>query len=108
MHEGAQPLLKRAHLMKVDLTAVPAQESWQSMWWHCTGFRLFWWPGKQLARCQALGFACYQGYCFAWPKLVAGRGMAEDRLSVLQRLAICTNRSPSCLRCRLSFRAAYP
>jgi EAL and modified HD-GYP domain-containing signal transduction protein len=43
---------------------------------------------EQLARCQALGFDLCQGYFFARPKIVAGRTLGEDRLGVLQLLAV--------------------
>ncbi|MFP5464694.1 MAG: EAL and HDOD domain-containing protein [Gammaproteobacteria bacterium] len=92
VHEGTLPLLERAHFVKVDLAAVPASELAE----HVTALRRF--PAalvaekvethEQFAQCQALGFDFYQGYFFARPKLVAGRTMSEDRLSVLQLLAI--------------------
>lgn len=92
VHEGTLPLLERAHFVKVDLAAVPASELAE----HVTALRRF--PvalvaekvetHEQFAQCQALGFDFYQGYFFARPKLVAGRTMSEDRLSVLQLLAI--------------------
>jgi EAL and modified HD-GYP domain-containing signal transduction protein len=95
VHEGTRPLLERAHFVTVDLAAVPAPELAE----HVTGLRRF--PvalvaekvetHKQFAQCQALGFDFYQGYFFARPKLVAGRTMAEDRLSVMQLLAILHN-----------------
>jgi EAL and modified HD-GYP domain-containing signal transduction protein len=95
VHEGTRPLLERAHFEKVDLAAVPASELAE----HVTSLRRF--PvalvaekvetHEQFAQCQALGFDFYQGYFFARPKLVAGRTMSEDRLSVLQLLAILHN-----------------
>lgn len=95
VHEGTLPLLERAHFVKVDLTAVPAQELAE----HVAALRRY--PvalvaekvetHEQFAQCQALGFDFYQGYFFARPKLVVGRTMAEDRLSVLQLLAILHN-----------------
>lgn len=95
IHEGTLPLLERAHFVKVDLAAVPAAELAE----HVAALRRF--PvalvaekvetHEQFARCQALGFDLYQGYFFARPKLVAGRTMAEDRLSVMQLLAMLHN-----------------
>ena len=95
VHEGTLPLLERAHFVKVDLAAVPAPELAE----HVTALRRF--PvalvaekvetHEQFAHCQALGFDFYQGYFFARPKLVAGRTMTEDRLSVMQLLAILHN-----------------
>ena len=95
VHDGTLPLLERAHFVKVDLAAVPAPELAE----HVAALRRF--PvalvaekvetHEQFAQCQALGFDFYQGYFFARPKLVAGRTMAEDRLSVMQLLAILHN-----------------
>lgn len=92
VHEGTLPLLERAHFVKVDLAAVPASELAE----HVAALRRF--PvalvaekvetHEQFAQCQALGFDFYQGYFFARPKLVAGRTMTEDRLGVMQLLAI--------------------
>jgi EAL and modified HD-GYP domain-containing signal transduction protein len=92
VHEGTMPLLQRAHFVKVDLAAVPAQELAE----HVAQLRAY--PvalvaekvetHEQLAQCQALGFDLYQGYFFARPKIVAGRTLGEDRLGVLQLLAV--------------------
>ena len=95
VHEGTQPLIERAHFVKVDLAAVPAEELEE----HVALLRQY--PvaivaekvesHEQFAQCQALGFDLYQGYFFARPKIVAGRTLAEDRLSVMQLLATLHN-----------------
>lgn len=95
VHEGTLPLLERAHFVKVDLTAVPADELKE----HVAALRRFAVAlvaekvetHEQFAQCQALGFDFYQGYFFARPKLVTGRTLAEDRLSVMQLLATLHN-----------------
>ncbi len=95
IHEGTVPLLERAHFVKVDIRAVPEEE----LAGHVSALRQF--PvalvaekvetHEQFAKCQELGFDLYQGYFFAKPKLVAGRAMAEDRLSVMHLLATLHN-----------------
>ncbi len=95
VHEGTLPLLERAHFVKVDMQAVPAEELAE----HVQALRRF--PvalvaekvetHEQFAQCQALGFDFYQGYFFARPKLVAGRTLAGDRLGVMQLLAALHN-----------------
>lgn len=95
VHEGTLPLIERAHYIKVDLNAVPVEELGE----HVTELRRY--PvalvaekvetHEQFARCRALGFDFYQGCFFAKPKLVAGRAMAEDRLSVMQLLSTLHN-----------------
>ena len=97
VHEGTQPLLERAHFVKVDLLAVPEAELAE----HVAALRRF--PvaliaekvetHEQFSQCQALGFDFFQGYFFARPKLVSSRTMSEDRLSVMHLLA--TLHSPS-------------
>lgn len=97
VHEGTQPLLERAHFVKVDLMAVPESELAE----HVAALRRF--PvaliaekvetHEQFAQCQRLGFDFFQGYFFARPKLVSSRTMSEDRLSVMHLLA--TLHSPS-------------
>jgi EAL and modified HD-GYP domain-containing signal transduction protein len=91
VHEGTQPLLERAHFVKVDLLAVPEAELAE----HVAALRRF--PvaliaekvetHEQFSQCQALGFDFFQGYFFARPKVVSSRTMSEDRLSVMQLLA---------------------
>jgi EAL and modified HD-GYP domain-containing signal transduction protein len=95
VHDGTLPLIERAHFVKVDLAAVPADELAE----HVAQLRQH--PvalvaekvetHEQFAQCQALGFDLYQGFFFARPKLVAGRTLAEDRLSVMQLLALLHN-----------------
>ena len=95
VHDGTLPLIERAHFVKVDLAAVPAEELEE----HVAQLRRY--PvalvaekvetHEQFAQCQALGFDLYQGFFFAKPKLVAGRTLAEDRLSVMQLLALLHN-----------------
>ena len=95
VHEGTLPLLERAHFVKVDLAAVPAEELAE----HVAALRQY--PvalvaekvetHEQFAQCQALGFDLYQGYFFARPKRVARRTMAEDRLSVMHLLTVLHN-----------------
>lgn len=97
VHEGTQPLLERAHFVKVDLLAVPEAELAE----HVAALRRF--PvaliaekvetHEQFDQCQTLGFDFFQGYFFARPKLVSSRTMSEDRLSVMHLLA--TLHSPS-------------
>lgn len=92
VHEGTLPLLELAHFVKVDLQAVPDTELAE----HVASLRRF--PvaliaekvetHEQFAQCQALGFDFVQGYFFARPKLVASRTMSEDRVSVMQLLAV--------------------
>lgn len=92
VHEGILPLLELAHFVKVDLQAVPDMELAE----HVASLRRF--PvaliaekvetHEQFAQCQALGFDFFQGYFFARPKLVASRTMSEDRVSVMQLLAV--------------------
>jgi EAL and modified HD-GYP domain-containing signal transduction protein len=92
VHEGTLPLLELAHFVKVDLQAVPEAEMAE----HVATLRQF--PvsliaekvetHEQFAQCQALGFNFFQGYFFARPKLVASRTLSEDRLSVMQLLAV--------------------
>lgn len=95
VHEGTLPLLERAHFVKVDLNAVPMDELAE----HVAQLRRH--PlalvaekvetHEQFTRCSELGFDLYQGYFFAKPKLVAGRALAEDRISVMQLLSSLHN-----------------
>lgn len=95
VHEGTLPLIERAHFVKVDLNAVPMDELAE----HVAQLRRH--PlalvaekvetHDQFTRCSELGFDLYQGYFFAKPKLVAGRALAEDRLSVMQLLSTLHN-----------------
>lgn len=92
VHEGTQPLIELAHFVKVDLAAVPAAELEE----HVALLRQY--PvalvaekvetHEQFTRCQELGFEYFEGYFFARPKLVASRTLAEDRLGVMQLLAV--------------------
>lgn len=95
VHEGTLPLLQRAHFVKVDLCAVPMDELAE----HVQLLRRH--PlllvaekvetHEQFARCSELGFDLYQGHFFATPKLVAGRTLAADRISVMQLLSTLYN-----------------
>lgn len=92
VHEGTLPLLELAHFAKVDLQAVPQEELAE----HVAALRQHSVAliaekvetHEQFAHCQTLGFDFFQGYFFARPKLVASRTMSEDRLSVMQLLAV--------------------
>lgn len=92
VHEGTLPLLELAHFAKVDLQAVPEAELAE----HVSALRKHSVAliaekvetHEQFALCQTLGFDFFQGFFFARPKLVASRTLAEDRLSVMQLLAV--------------------
>lgn len=91
VHEGTLPLIERAHFIKVDISAIPREELGD----HVAELRRHSAAlvaekvetHEQFALCRALGFDFYQGHFFARPKLVAGRALAEERLSVMHLLS---------------------
>ncbi len=90
-HESLRPLVELAHIVKIDLMAVPRED----LAGHVEQLRQY--PVKLLAEkieteeefeyCKGLGFDYFQGYFLSRPSVVQGSQLPPNRLAVLQLLA---------------------
>lgn len=90
-HESLRPLVELAHIVKIDLMAIPRQD----LVGHVEQLRQY--PVKLLAEkieteeefeyCKGLGFDYFQGYFLSRPSIVQGSQLPPNRLAVLQLLA---------------------
>ena len=90
-HESLRPLVELADLIKVDVLALPKETLKE----HVRILRQY--PVKLLAEkveshedfefCQSLGFDYFQGYFFCKPKIVEGRRIPANRITLLNLLS---------------------
>ncbi|MFN2337829.1 MAG: EAL and HDOD domain-containing protein, partial [Gammaproteobacteria bacterium] len=90
-HESLRPLVELAHIVKIDLMAVPREDLAR----HVEQLRQH--QVKLLAEkieteeefeyCKGLGFDYFQGYFLSRPSVVQGSQLPPNRLAVLQLLA---------------------
>ena len=90
-HESLRPLVALADLIKVDVLALPNETLKE----HVRILRQY--PVKLLAEkveshedfefCQSLGFDYFQGYFFCKPKIVEGRRVPANRITILNLLS---------------------
>ena len=90
-HESLRPLVALADFVKVDIQSLPPETLEE----HVRLLRQY--PVKLLAEkvesheefefCQSLGFDYYQGYFFCKPKIVEGRKVPANRVSLLMLLS---------------------
>ena len=90
-HESLRPLVALADFIKVDVLALPHE----SLKEHVQILRQY--PVKLLAEkvesyedfefCQSLGFDYFQGYFFCKPKIVEGRRVPANRITILDLLS---------------------
>lgn len=89
-HESLKPLVEMASVVKIDVMALSRSDIAE----HVRQLRAY--PLKLLAEkvetqdmfdyCMELGFEYFQGYFFAQPKIITGRALPNNRLSILRLL----------------------
>lgn len=89
-HESLKPLVETASLVKIDVMTLSEAEIAA----HVEQLRAY--PLELLAEkvetqtmfdyCMSLGFDYFQGYFFAQPKIITGRALPNNRLSILRLL----------------------
>src|SRR5690606_15389946 len=90
-HESLRPLVELAHIVKIDLMAVPRE----ALAGHVGQLRRHnvkllaekIETGEEFEYCKGLGFDYFQGYFLSRPTVVQGTQLPPNRLAVLQLLA---------------------